>query len=417
MSEKKLSPEDRALVQQVLDGKLIRILFQPVISISTKRILGFEAFSEGRSPDGAASVSPELLFSQDLEPVVQVGVDRLCRALALGQFRSIQKMYEEMLLFTNVNVNILKFKEADPAFLFKQVRKSGIPMQNIVAEIPFGMLDMISDEIIRFYRSHGFKLCINDLGVDDPFLATFSRVRPDMVKLNRTFFAEDEASSYRSRVLEGLLSFAGSSGFMVIGQCVESRGESVRLLRAGVDVQQGYYYTKEESASLGSEHGQDPVELFFGKIDRTYRLFRARRKKEVGRIKRAFGLLQNEYGEIAEKVARVSERDFDPALHALIGNTGQAVSMFILSEQGIQLTGRAHVSVKGHENGSSRNGVKGMDHSMRDYCIYMEVGYDRFVTKPFTSPYTGQEAVIIARSFNNMEDGRFILCVEMPHPH
>ncbi len=404
------------MVEAVLQRESISSLFQPVVSIPTKRILGFEAFSEGRTPKGDACLSPQVLFSPDLEPDVQVGIDRLCRKKAIAQFKPIQELHPDMLLFVNVNMNVLKFKESDPKYFFQQVEGAGLPMHTIVTEIPFSMLDALSPEIIDFYRASGIKLCIDNLGVDDPFLAAFSKVKPDMVKLNRTFFAEDESASYRSSVLEGLINFSDSAGFTVIGQCVESREESVRLLEARVDVQQGYYYTKDENTKLTREGGRDPVRMFFGKIEQTYRLFRKTRKQKIGERKQSFEAMRGEVRKIVNKIARIGERDFDPVLRALIGNTGQALSMFILDEQGIQLTGRAQVESEPAQNGGARTDVKGMDHSMRDYFLYMEMGYDKFVTKPFASPCTGRPAVIMALPFYNMENERYILCVEMPYP-
>lgn len=416
MSEVMLSAEDRQMVDEVLKGGLIHSLFQPIISIPIKRILGFEAFSEGRTPRGDACVSPQVLFNPGLDPAAQVRIDRMCRQRAIAQFKPIQKVHEDMLLFVNVNMNIMQYDEADPRYFFQQISTSDIPMRNIVAEIPFKMLDMLESEVIDFYRSQGVKLCIDNLGIDDPFLSAFNKVRPDMVKLDRTFFAEDEQAPYRSRVLDGLLDFADSAGFTVIGQCVESREESVRLLASRVDVQQGYYYTKEENTKLTTSGSQDPVKEFFGKIDKTYRLFRKTRKKKIGERKQAFEALSSECRRILSKVSRMGERDFDPMLRALAGNTGQAISIFILDDTGIQLTRRAQARTGKEMFRVGRTDIRGMDHSMRDYFLYMEMGYDKFVTKPFASPSTGKPAVIMAQPFYNAEDERYILCVEMPYP-
>jgi len=393
----------------------ITTLFQPIVSIPTRGIIGFEAFSEARDPETGECIEGIRLVESRCDPDTQLAVDRQCRQRAMEQFKPIFDNHKAMLLFLWLNANILKSKKADPLFPEKQVAKAGLAPQNVCFELPMAMAGKMPTKIVEYYRKKGFGLCIVDLGTNDAFLEPFVRLRPNFVKLNRSFYTGPE-DRYRGKVLDNLLDLSETVGFSVIGQGVEEQKESIDLLRARVFLQQGTYYVKDQGGAGG---GADPVKMFYGKIMETYRLFRERRGKEILARKNAFESLSQEVRRYISRLSKEYESVMEVVLTALFRNKDRAISMFVLNKNGVQVTSRIHVKAEAQKlfHRPTHGEDKGMDHSTRDYFMYIDMGYERFVTRPFVSPYTGEEAALIAMPFYNADNRMFVLCVEMPSPY
>lgn len=392
-------------------------LFQPIVSVPTRGIIGFESFSEGRDPESGERVEGIRLVESFPAPEEQLRVDRQCRARALEQFKPIFAKHTNMLLFLGLNVAMLANKKADPLYLDKQVAAAGIPPKNVCIELPLAVAGKMPAKILDHYRAKGYGMCIMDLGTNDPFMEHFMRLRPNFVKINRSFYTGPERR-FRSKMLDGLMDLSETVGFSVIGDGVEKQTESIRLLRSRAFLQQGPYYVKDRTAAQYSKKGEDPVKLFYGKIVETYRLFREYRRKDILGRRSTFETLWQEVRRYLSRLCKEPESVMEVVLASLFRNRDRAVSMFVLNKNGIQISGRPHIKPKCEVcHRPPRGDAKGMDHSMRDYFLYIELGYERHVTKPFVSPYTDEEVVLMAMPFYNSEDRMFVLCVEMPYPY
>lgn len=404
---------DEKAVLEIVSSKNIHIYFQPVVSISTKSIVGFEAFARGGSAD-ACVLDPAMLFHDGLKPELKIDVDRLCREKAFDQFKPIVGGHKDMLLFVNVNPDILAHVEVGSEVLKKQLAATGVHPRNVVVECPLCRSN--TDEIEAFaklYKEFGFQICLDNCHVDDPFSQAVSRIQPHFVKINRSFFGEEERTRYSSDTLERVQNVADRFGSLVVAQGVESEDDSIRLLTAGVHLQQGYYYTKDESATSG-----DPAKVFIKKIIDTYEKYKKVKRELVKRKKERLDTAFKGVSSACSKLAAMPETRFEDACKTLVRNVDSVISIFVLDEIGEQITTRAHVRpVEGKSASPKVLGFEiGVDHSIKDYVLYLDMNYEKFVTKPFISPYTGEKSCIISRPFYNNEGLRYILCVEMPHP-
>ncbi len=404
---------DEKAVLDILQSKNINTFFQPVISISTKSIIGFEAFSRGGG-DGICVIDPTLLFHDDLQPTMKIDVDRLCREKALTYFKPIHGGHKDMCLFLNINPEILPHVEIGSEVLKHQVASMDIDFGSVAIECT--LKQAVGESVETFaalYRDFGFKISLDGCTVDDPFSPIISRIKPDFVKITPTFFADGKRKDYSPKVLEALMDVANRCGAVVVAQGVETEEESIRLLSAGVQLQQGYYYTKDDGAKTN-----DPAKMFFDKIIATYDKFKRVKQELVRRKKNRFNSTFQTVTSVSSKFANLPENRFDDACKTLVHNVDELISMFVLTDTGVQLTSRHHVRTTVRKASSAKiiGSSKGVDHSVNDYVMYLDMGYEKFVTRPFVSHYTGDEACIISRPFYNSEGQRFILCVELPYP-
>jgi EAL domain-containing protein (putative c-di-GMP-specific phosphodiesterase class I) len=406
---------DEKAVRAILESKCVYTFFQPVVCLSTKRIVGFEAFSRGGAA-GAGAVGPAVLFHDALSPELKLGMDQLCREKSLSQYKSIHDSHREKLFFLNVNPDILEQGERSE-MIRAQVAGLNIDPASVVIELPLSRVIVgFIEEFVRLYREFGFKVCLDNCGVDDPFCLAISRIKPDFIKINRSFFAKASLKDYSARLLEDMQEVADRYGAMVIGQGVEVEDDSIRLLSAGVHLQQGYFFTKDEQAP-----NEDPAKLFMRKIMVTHDKYKSARREMVRRRKDRFDATFKVVGAVCAKLSNLSATRFDDACKTLVRNLDLVVAMFVVDETGEQITAQAHVRpVTCHARAMGMSGGvgfgKGVDHSMRDSVMYLELGYEKFVTRPYISPFTGEQVCLISRPFYNNEGVRYIACIELAYP-
>lgn len=414
MSVKPNVPVDEEGVKNLLQNRCIHTHYQPIVSLMTKSVVGFEGFSRGRT-DEAACIDPTMMFHPDLSPETKVQVDRMCREDALAKFRNILDANPELLLFVNINPAILAHVKDGSMVLKEQVDAAGIPPENVVIEIPARAANnMRIMEFAELYRGLGFKTGMDNCCIEDPFSTLLFALKPHFVKIGRSFYAENGQEHFSFKPLERLIEEAGKNGTFVIGQGVESEKDSFRLLMNDIQLQQGVYYTKDET-----ETSDDPTKLFFNKIARTHNQYKVTKAKEVQRKKEQYRVMFTSLMEVLGKFEGRAASQYERICQTHIKRIKSANSIFILNNKGMQITSRAHIPpAKGRP---ITNGIigfgKGVDHSSTDHVMHIDMGYPQFVTAPFTSPYTGDPACIIAKAFKCSQGIRHILCLEMDAPN
>ncbi|MCJ2166266.1 MULTISPECIES: EAL domain-containing protein [unclassified Pseudodesulfovibrio] len=403
---------DEEAVRALLEMKRVTTFFQPVVSILSKCIVGFEAFSRPAGED--CNVDTRMLFHAGLSPDVMLEVDRLCRMNALRQFQSIHAGHKGMLLFLKVNAECLPHIEMDKLILPGQLKEVDMGLESVVLQIPLAVPHV--DKALQLFeklREMGVRLCLDNCSEDAAFSLALNRFKPDFVKVNRTFFGEEERGEHTFETLAGVISRANRVGAQVIGQGVETEEESIRLLSAGIHLQQGYYYSKDAASG-----GSDAAKAFLEKIVKTNDKFRVVRQQLVRRKKERFAEAFRNVSKVAAKLSNVSEDRFEQACRAIVNGSQDHVSVFVLDREGSQVTDRVYASgTRVSENTAAIMGSqKGADHSAQDYVLYLEMGYLQFVTPPFASLAGGVNACLVSKPFFNTQGVRYTMCLEMAYP-
>lgn len=405
---------DEQAVREVIESRSITTLFQPVVSIPAKSVVGLEAYSRGG--DGkTCDLAPSMLFHKDLSVELKLDVDKLCREKAFKRFKPIHDAHTAMLLYVNADPNTLDAVNPDTLAIPKQAREIAISQECIVIESL--LRDSIKEKALilsNLAKEAGFCIGLDNCSVDDAFSHAIALTKPHFVKINRTFFAEEHRKTNTSEILDILIKTAHREGAAVVAMGVESEEESIRLLTAGVHLQQGYYYTRGDGSSNNTA-------AFYEKINNAYDNFR-RIKRELIRKKRGrVDTVLKTLSSVCHKLSNISEAMFETTCRNLVGEgtkIGDVISIFVLNKNGEQITPHCHIRSKHGCLGSTAvlGSIKGADHSMRDYAQSLDIGYDYYFSSPFRSPFSGGEVCTISKRFYNYEGGTYTVCIEVPHP-
>jgi EAL domain-containing protein (putative c-di-GMP-specific phosphodiesterase class I)/GGDEF domain-containing protein len=232
-----VTEQSHALDTLLANGDL-HSLFQPIFSLSERRILGYEALSRG--PSNSALHSPINLFAVARSVGRLSELELLCRKSACLRFSQLKL---EGKLFLNVSPDSLLEPRHQPGRTLQLLQSLGIPPSQVVIELTehsptndFALLDTA----LHHYRSMGFSIALDDLGAGYSSLRLWSELRPDYVKIDRHFIDGIHQDAVKREFVDSILKMAKASRAQVIAEGIEQSEELSVLAEMGVDLLQGY---------------------------------------------------------------------------------------------------------------------------------------------------------------------------------
>ena len=236
-------------------------LFQPIISLSERRILGYEALSRG--PSNSPLHSPLALFCVARQAGRLNELEIACRQSACKRF-SEQALPGK--LFLNVSPESLLETTHQPGRTLQMLREYGIAPSQIVIELteqaPTDDFQLLQTAL-HHYRDMGFSIALDDLGAGYSSLRLWSELRPDYVKIDRHFIDGIHQDALKREFVGSILQIAKASRAQVIAEGIELPEELAVLTEMGVDLIQGYLLCRPQ------EHPPIEARLMLAKPDST----------------------------------------------------------------------------------------------------------------------------------------------------
>jgi EAL domain-containing protein (putative c-di-GMP-specific phosphodiesterase class I) len=152
-------------IREVIRQNSLVAYFQPIMSVTGKKILGLEGLIRGLVPGSEQLIPPKLLFDAAAAAGLTIELDRACRDAVLAAFRDYHQANPDLLLFLNLDTAIID-EVGGSNYLCEQVDHSGISPKNIVIEINESKaLDTRGlSQFVGTYKKMGFLIALDDVG-------------------------------------------------------------------------------------------------------------------------------------------------------------------------------------------------------------------------------------------------------------
>jgi len=200
----------------------LRLVYQPIIDLATRRIVGAEALARWTDEEGFA-VGPAV-FVRLAEDGGFVGeITRLVVRHALREFGEALKEHPEFRLSVNVAAQDL----GDPAFLpmlDKAIEDSGVQPQSLAIEITESSTARYKEamETILALRQRGHSVYIDDFGTGYSSLSYLHSLSIDTIKIDQTFTQAIGTEAVTVGILPQILAMAEALKLEVIVEGVET---------------------------------------------------------------------------------------------------------------------------------------------------------------------------------------------------
>lgn len=226
----------------ILDEKKLSPYFQPIVSLSLKRIIGYEALIRG--PSNSPLHSAVNLFNTAERFNLISKLEQLCQELTLQRYASLHLTEK---LFININASALLQSQFENSITQKLIDKYEIGAGIIVMELTEHQLtehyELIQDAVM-YYRNRGFEIALNDLGADYCNSKLWSELLPDYVKIDKHFIHGIDIDPVKFDFIQSIQKLASSHDCKLIAEGIETEEEFKTIAKTGISYAQGYYFAK-----------------------------------------------------------------------------------------------------------------------------------------------------------------------------
>jgi diguanylate cyclase (GGDEF)-like protein len=257
--------EQLSALSSILTQSGLHSLFQPIICLSERRILGYEALTRG--PSNSPLHSPIALFAVARQAGRLSELEIACRQSACRRFNEQQLPGK---LFLNVSPESLLEAAHQPGRTLQLLQDFGIPPSQVVIELteqtPIDDFQLLQTAL-HHYRAMGFSIALDDLGAGYSSLRLWSELRPDYVKIDRHFIDGIHQDALKREFVGSILQIAKASRAQVIAEGIELPEELAVLTEMGVDLVQGYLlgrpqeHPPRDARALMPKHDSSSVAL------------------------------------------------------------------------------------------------------------------------------------------------------------
>ena len=412
MSDTPFSP-----LENILGQGALKIAFQPIFNVKQKRIIGLEALAR----PGSRSVGSAFAIAQDTSCLLEL--DRHCREQALASYAGLRfapAPTPKPLLFLNFEASVIDGDVEGSGVLLQATHSVGVDPQDVVIEINESLVrnDQALSRFVDRHRSHGFLIALDDLGAGHSNLARIAQLQPHILKLDRSLISGLDRNFVQQQTVKALARLGKGIGALVLAEGVETLDEVDSCTALGIELFQGYVFSKPLPAELLTIGGDDPRLLAAcGRL----------RQQAVSNLQQRhlFGQRLKALAEWSKRALRShSAHEFSAVLASIIEREADLEAVYLLDGQGQQI-GATHLGARhlGARQQARANRLfaptgDGTDHSSKDYFYSLvDTGLSQFTTDSYISMATGNLCRTLTMTVPHCNGCTYVLCLDITeHP-
>ncbi|MFA6050954.1 MAG: bifunctional diguanylate cyclase/phosphodiesterase [Methylobacter sp.] len=234
---------------KILNDKQLTPHFQPIVSLSQEKIMGYEALIRG--PSDSPLHSPFSLFTTAEQFNLSTRLEFLCREITVQRYANLDIKEK---LFINASPLVLlqpEFKKEETLRLLDQY---SVNPRSVVIELtehkPADNYEAMRASA-KYYRSMGFEIALDDLGAGYSGLRLWSELLPEYVKIDKHFIHGLHDDRVKLNFVRSIQSMAASLNCSVIAEGIETEDEYKAVEQLGITHAQGYYFARPTATPVG----------------------------------------------------------------------------------------------------------------------------------------------------------------------
>lgn len=225
----------RTFIKDIIDRNQLKVVFQPIVSLNTGELYGFEALSRPVNPVYSNII--DLIDDAEASGHYVILEKRMVYN-ALDTYMARDSKFKDYYLFINT-APYATLDEKD----YNDIRDRYFGHMKVVFEV-IERNRMDPDEInLRksIVRKAGAKFALDDFGSGYSNHLALLALEPDIIKIDKELVRGINEDLRKQHMLEDTISYARYRGTRVLAEGVETREELETLCRMSVDYVQGYF--------------------------------------------------------------------------------------------------------------------------------------------------------------------------------
>jgi len=229
-------------LRNALDRGEFGLVYQPILTMESERVTGFEALLRWKHPKRGLLGPDEFLPLAEslglMDRITDWVLETACR-----QVREWRQRYE-LPLWVAVNFSASAFRGHDLIDrVMRIVRRVKLSPEDLIVEITENVaMENFETGIVTLeqLRASGVRIAIDDFGTGFSSLSYLRRLPIDKLKLDKEFVQEISHDAGTLAIVNALVPLAHKLGLHVVAEGVETQAQLAQLREAGVDEFQGF---------------------------------------------------------------------------------------------------------------------------------------------------------------------------------
>lgn len=393
-----------------LNVRELATYFQPIVNLRTARISGYEALLRPSTYNDIL-VAPGILFEQAESFGCLPDLERASRSLAIRSFAdSLGESANKQILHLNVSAPLLEQGELDAERIHDTVVNDGIEPRHVAVEITESSIQA-TDRLVEFAdacRDRGFLITMDGYGTDESHLDRIARIRPDIIKIDRTLVQGVHADQIKRHILQSVVFLGRTLGAVSLAFGLEEYEDLVTCVETGVEFGQGFLLGRPgPTIQRTLERAEKTLPPLMKRVAETC-ISQLRMGLDAQRE------AQQNVRKLLETLISASPDRYEKLIRDWIQAGAPADCCFVTTPAGRQET----PAITGETKGSALfvPPEPGDDHGTREYvyALTLDNHEDFHETAPHISLITGVECRAFSYRFTGIDARERILCVYIP---
>lgn len=241
-------------MRRALERDEFFLVYQPIVSLETNQLIGFEALARWQHPErGLVNPGEFISVAEETGLILPLGawvITEACRQLREWELRLPSLPGPSLIMSLNLSGkqlmqdSIVEFVELtlaqhnlDPHHLKLEITES-VVMENI--EVAMRKLEQL--------RTLGVKLSIDDFGTGYSSLSYLHRLSTDTLKIDRSFVQNMAQNNENAEIVRTIITLAKTLHMDVTAEGIETVDQLEMLRALGCECGQGYLFAKPMEA-------------------------------------------------------------------------------------------------------------------------------------------------------------------------
>ncbi len=238
--------------RRALERNELRLVYQPIVSLSTERTVGVEALVRWQHPERGL-LAPDLFIPLAEETGLILAVGHFVLREACQTARKWQDATAKG-PGLSISVNLSAREFAQPGLVDRVEGLLGefaLEPRRLRIEITESLIMEDPDAAVarcRALRGLGVGIDIDDFGTGYSSLSYLRRFPVDALKIDRSFVSGMDGRTEDHEIVKAIVSLAVALGLRTVAEGVETADQLVRLKQLGCELGQGYRFARPVEA-------------------------------------------------------------------------------------------------------------------------------------------------------------------------
>ena len=234
-------------LRSALVGEQLELYYQPIVSLASKEITGFEALLRWHHPDRGMVPPTEFIpLAEEIGESEAIGAWVLKAAC-----REATKWPEHIKVA--VNLSPMQFRSGSlPLHVVSALAKSGLAPTRLDLEITESVVLQDTEatlHVLHELRAIGVSIAMDDFGTGYSSLSYLRKFPFDKIKIDRSFIHDLADRTDAAAIVKAVMGLGTGLGMATLAEGVETQAQFNSLHQEGCDEVQGYFISPPRPAS------------------------------------------------------------------------------------------------------------------------------------------------------------------------